>query len=107
MAIAFAVFHEIGREAKPSAGATKCDLVCADLDYCMVAAVKSVDSGVRTEQRCPGGPKFGSEARIEHQRLAVDLAEDDIYGTDDCDDVGDQSAFAHHFERLQRGEAGV
>src|SRR5580704_17186113 len=60
----FTVLKRLVREAKPAAGDTEGDLVCADLDDCMMPAVKSVGGGVRAKQRCPGGPKFCSEARV-------------------------------------------
>ena len=42
----FTVLKRLVREAKPSAGNTKRDLVCADLDDCMMSAVKSVGGSV-------------------------------------------------------------
>jgi hypothetical protein len=46
-------------------------------------------SSVRAKQRCPGGPKFSSEACVEHQRLAVDLAEHDINRPNNSDNVSE------------------
>src|SRR5712664_333054 len=63
-AVSFTVLKRLVREAKPSASDTKSNLVCADLDHCMMPAVKSVGCGVRAKQRCPGGPKFGVESRV-------------------------------------------
>jgi len=90
-------FHTLVRKAKPVAGNAKRNLVCSYFNDCMMLAVQSVGSGVRTKQRSPRGPKFSSEACIEHQRLAVDLAEDDVDRSDDGDDVGEEAAFAHGF----------
>src|ERR1700755_3524770 len=59
--MSFTVFQRLVREAKPSAGDTECNLVCADLDDCVMPAVESVGGCVRTEQGSPGGPKFGVE----------------------------------------------
>src|SRR5260370_2888149 len=63
-AMSFTVLQHLVREAKPAAGDTERDLVCADLDDCMMPAVKSVGGGVRGNQRCPGRPKFGVEALL-------------------------------------------
>src|SRR5258705_5176757 len=63
-AVSFTVFKRLVREAKPAAGDTKRHLVCADFDDCMMPAVKSVGGCVRAKQRCPGGPKFCSEAGV-------------------------------------------
>ena len=65
--IAFTILKRLVREAKPAACYAEGDLVCADLDDCMMPAVESVGRGVRAKQRCPGGPKFSSEAWILHQ----------------------------------------
>ena len=64
-AISLTVFNEIVREAKPTAGNAKRNLVCADLYHCMVPAVESVGGGVRAKQRRPGGPKFGTESIVQ------------------------------------------
>jgi hypothetical protein len=63
--IAFTILKRLVREAKPAAGDTEGDLVCADLDDCMMPAVESVGGGVGAKQRCPGGPKFSVEFRIQ------------------------------------------
>src|SRR3977135_4352846 len=63
-AVSFTVFKRLVREAKPSATDTKRNLDFADFYDCMMPAVKSVGRCVRAKQRCPGGPKFGSEAGI-------------------------------------------
>src|SRR6266446_166239 len=63
-AVSFTVLKRLVREAKPAAGDTKRDLVCADLDDCMMPAVKSVCGCVRAKHLCPVGPKFCSEAGI-------------------------------------------
>src|SRR6266704_2406863 len=68
--VSFTVFERLVREAKPAAGDTERDLVCADLDNCMMPAVKSVGGCVRAEQRCPGGPKFGVELRRHKRQLS-------------------------------------
>src|SRR5271170_3721859 len=87
-AMSFTVLERLVREAKPSAGDTEGNLVCADLNNCMMSAVKSVGRSVGAKQRCPGGPKFSSEACVEHQRLAVDLAEDDIDRSNHSNNIG-------------------
>ena len=53
--------------------------------------------------------KKNSYSRINgyRQRLAVDLTEDDVDAADDGDYIGEELAFAHGFEGLQGGEAGV
>src|SRR5260370_31618238 len=61
-AVSFTVLKRLVREAKPTAGDTEGDLVFADLDDCVMPAVESVGCSVRAKQRCPGGPKFCSEA---------------------------------------------
>ena len=90
-------FHHLVREAKPAACHTKCNLFSPNFDDCVMRAVDSVGSRVRAKQRCPRGPKFSSEACFEHQRLAVDLAKDDIDRSDDSYNVCEQTAFAHGF----------
>jgi hypothetical protein len=60
--IAFTILKRLMREAKPAVGDPQDNLVCADFDYCVMPAVKSVGRGVRAEQGGPGGPKFSSEA---------------------------------------------
>src|SRR5271155_4690933 len=40
--VSFTVLKRLMREAKPSAGDTEGNLICADLNDCMVPAVKSV-----------------------------------------------------------------
>src|ERR1700733_4492987 len=62
--VSFTVLKRLVREAKPLAGDTERNLVCAALDDCMMPAVKSVGRSVRAKQRCPGGPKFCSEAGV-------------------------------------------
>jgi hypothetical protein len=64
-AISFAVFDEVMREAKPAACDTKRDLVCADLDDCVMPAVKSVGGSIGAKQRRPGGPKFAVESVVD------------------------------------------
>ena len=59
--MSFTVLKRLVREAKPAAGDAEGNFVCADLDDCMMPAVKSVGRSVRAKQRCPGGPKFGVE----------------------------------------------
>src|ERR1700692_4865329 len=63
-AVSFTVLKRLMREAKPAAAYAKSNLICADLDDCMMPAIQSVGCGVRAKQRCPGGPKFCSEAGI-------------------------------------------
>jgi hypothetical protein len=46
-AVSFTVLKRLVREAKPTAGDTEGNLVCADLDDCMMPAIKSVGGGVR------------------------------------------------------------
>src|SRR5580693_8861904 len=60
----FTILKRLVRKAKPAAAYAEGNFVCADLDHCMMPAVKSVGRSVGAKQRCPGGPKFGSEARI-------------------------------------------
>src|SRR6266700_6195269 len=105
--ITVTILKRLVREAKPAAGDTEGNLFCSYFDYCVILAVESVGGGVGAKQRRPGGPKFSSEARIEHQRLAVDLAKNDVDRTDDGDDVGQEAAFAHGFKRLQRRIARI
>ena len=62
--IAFTILKRLVRKAKPAACYAEGDLVCADLDDCMMPAVESVGRGVRAKQRCPGGPKFGVEVSV-------------------------------------------
>src|SRR5882757_7095207 len=62
--VSFTVLKRLVCEAKPAACDTEGDLVCADLYHCVMPAVESVGGGIRTKQRCPGGPKFCSEAGI-------------------------------------------
>src|ERR1700738_4470641 len=49
----FTVLKRLVREAKPAAGDTERNLVCADLDDCMMPAVKSVGGSIGAKQRCP------------------------------------------------------
>src|ERR1700733_1717797 len=71
--IAFTILKRLVREAKPAACYAEGDLVCADLDDCMMPAVESVGCGVRAKQRCPGGPKFGVNVRLhEENKLHVE-----------------------------------
>jgi hypothetical protein len=100
--IAFTILKRLVREAKPAACYAEGDFVCADLYDCVMPAVESVGGGIRAKQRCPGSPKFSSEARIQHQRLAVNFAEDNIDRSDDGDDIGEEATFTHGFKRLQR-----
>jgi hypothetical protein len=53
------------REAQPASGYAERDLVCADLDDCMMPAVESVGCCVGTEQGGPGGPKFGTKSSVQ------------------------------------------
>ena len=48
--MSFTVLKRLMREAKPTACDTKGDLVCADFDYCVMPAVKSVGGGVGAKQ---------------------------------------------------------
>ena len=48
--VSFTVLKRLMREAKPTACDTKGDLVCADFDYCVMPAVKSVGGGVGAKQ---------------------------------------------------------
>lgn len=64
-AISFVVFSKIMREAEPAIGYAKRNLVCADFYNCVMPAVESVDRCIGAEQRCPGGPKFGTESTIQ------------------------------------------
>ena len=100
--IAFTILKRLVREAKPTACYAEGDLVCADLDYCVMPAVKSVGRGVGAKQRCPGGPKFGLRRGSRHQRLSINLAKDDIDRSDHGDHVGEEATLAHGFECLQR-----
>ncbi|HEX3374919.1 MAG TPA: hypothetical protein VHS13_11975, partial [Edaphobacter sp.] len=61
----FTILKRFVREANPAARNPQRNLICADLYDCMMPAVKSVGRGVRAKQRCPRGPKFGSEAVIQ------------------------------------------
>src|ERR1700722_5633408 len=99
--------HRLVREPKPAAGHTKCNLFSSHFNYCMMRAVHSVGGRIRTKQRSPRGPKFSSESCFEHQRLAVDLAQHDIDRSDDGDDIGEETAFAHGFECLQSCESWI
>src|SRR5260370_22778499 len=51
--VSFTVFERLMREAKPAAGDTEGNLVCADLHHCMMPAVKSAGGGVSEKERCP------------------------------------------------------
>src|SRR5258708_37728351 len=62
--VSFTVLKHLVGEAKPSASDTESNFFCADLYDCVMPAVKSVGGGVGAKQRCPGGPKFCSEAVI-------------------------------------------
>ena len=93
-------FHCLVRKPKPTASHTKCNLFCTNFNYCVMRAIHAVGGSVRAKQRSPRGPKFSSEACFEHQRLAVDLAENDIDRSDNGDDIGEEAAFAHGFECL-------
>jgi hypothetical protein len=52
------ILKRLMRKPEPSAGYAEGNLVCTDLDDCVVPAVKSMGCGVGAKQRCPGGPKF-------------------------------------------------
>src|ERR1700744_2027094 len=93
-------FHHLVRKAKPAACHTKCNLFRTHFNNCLMRAVQSGGGGGRAEQRSPRGPKFSSEACIEHQRLAVDLAEHNIDRSDDGYDIGEKTSLAHSFQRL-------
>ncbi len=60
-AVSLAVFHKIVREANPTGGYAERDLVCADLDDCVMPAVESVGGCVGAKQGSPGGPEFAVE----------------------------------------------
>ncbi len=63
--IAITILKRLVREAKPAAGDTEGDLVCADFNDCVMPTVESVGGGVGAKQRCPGGPKFPVEFCIQ------------------------------------------
>ena len=52
-AMSFTVLKRLVRELKPPAPDPQRNLISADLDNCMMPAVKPVGGGVRTKQRCP------------------------------------------------------
>ena len=51
--MSFTVLKRLVRELKPPAPDPQRNLISADLDNCMMPAVKPVGGGVRTKQRCP------------------------------------------------------
>src|ERR1700730_7576702 len=61
----FTILKRLVRKANPAAAYAESNFICADLDDCMVPAVKSMGSGVRAKQRCPGSPKFGVKLRVQ------------------------------------------
>src|SRR5580704_6663773 len=63
--IAFTILKRLMREAKPAAGHTEGNFVCADFHNCVMPAVESMSRGVRAKQRCPGGPKFGVKLVVQ------------------------------------------
>jgi hypothetical protein len=63
--IAVTILKRLVREAKPTAGNTEGNFVCAYLYNCMMPAVESVGCSVGAKQRCPGCPKFGVELRVQ------------------------------------------
>ena len=84
--IAFTILKRLVREAKPAACYAEGDLVCADLDDCVMPAVESVGRGVGTKQRCPGGPKFGVEVS-DQSNLSLRVKVQTTRGLDDtCDE---------------------
>jgi hypothetical protein len=100
-------FKRFVGKAKPAARNSKRNLLCTDFYHCVIPAIQSVGRGVRAKQRSPRGPKFSSEACIEHQRLAVDLAEHNIDRSDDGYDIGEKTSLAHSFQRLQCCESRI
>ena len=48
--IAFTILKRLVREAKPTACYAEGDFVCADFNYCVMPAVKSVGGGVGAKQ---------------------------------------------------------
>src|ERR1700750_1473709 len=62
--VPFTIFERLVREANPAAANSQRNLICADFHDCMMPAIKSVGRSIRAKQRCPRGPKFGSEAVI-------------------------------------------
>jgi hypothetical protein len=56
--ITVTVFHLIAREVKPPARNPQRNIICADLDYCVISAVQSVGRCITAKQGGPGGPKF-------------------------------------------------
>src|SRR5271155_4685929 len=63
--VSFTVLKRLVREAKPAAPDPQRNLICADLNDCMMPAVQSMSRRVRAKQRCPGGPKFGMESIVD------------------------------------------
>lgn len=113
--IPLTVLNEVMRKVKPAVGYSKRNLVGADLDDCVVSAVKSMCRCVGAKQRCPGGPKFGVESSIHSytvilkagSSLSVNGPQHDVDGPNHSDDIGEEPAFAHCFERLEVRIVGV
>ena len=51
--MSFTVLKHLVGEVKPPAPDPQRNLISADLDNCMMSAVKPVGGGIRTKQRCP------------------------------------------------------